>query len=177
MKKLIVFTFIFVSFSSFAQEKKEFTLTNALIVGQMEQEDERYSLEIALTEFFTDRGIKAVPSLNILKEGSDQVLLAGDSLKNVVRAKGLDTYMLVSVRGYDSRFKVSTKNDDFKTALGYGTLFKLYREEITNVSFEFFFYQNGVLVKKDLIRVGNVNSKESVIKRLKKKLVRKMRKW
>jgi hypothetical protein len=177
MKKLILIAFLFVSAALSAQKEENFSLTNALIVGQMEDESERYSLEIALTEFFTDRGVKAVPSLNVLKDGSDLILLAEDSLKTVVKAKGIDTYMLVSVRGYDSRFKPSTKNDDFKTALGYGTLFRLYREEITNVSFEFFFYRNGSLVKTQLVRVGNVNSKETVIKRLKQKLARKMKKW
>lgn len=179
MKKLIVLTLLFVSFTSIAQKKKkeQFTLTNALVVGQMNKEDERYFLEISLTEFFADRGVKAMPSLNILKQGADLSDLASDSLKNTVQAKGIDTYLLVSVRGFDSRFKVSSRNDDFSTALDYGTLFNLYRDEVTNVSFEFFFYRNDTLVKKQLFRVGNVNSKESVLKRLKKKLTRKMKKW
>lgn len=178
MKNLIVLTLLFVSFTSVAQKNKErFTLTNALIVGQMNKEDERYFLEISLTEFFADRGVNALPSLNILKQGADLSDLASDSLKNKVQAKGIDTYLLVSVRGFDSRFKLSSRNDDFKTALDYGTLFNLYREEITNVSFEFFFYLNDALVKKQLIRIGNINSKESVLKRLKKKLARKMKKW
>lgn len=176
MKNVIIYTFLFLSFSSIAQSDN-FTLTNALIVGQMNKEDERYSLEIALTEFFSERGVKSIPSLNLLKQGSDLTILATDSMKAMVKAKGIDTYILVSVRGYDSRFKTSQKKDDFRTALGYGTLFGLYREEVTNVSFEFFFYRNDVLVKTQLLRVGNVNSKESVIKRLKKKLARKMKKW
>ncbi len=178
MKNLIVLTLLFVSFTSIAQKNKEkFPLTNALIVGQMNKEDERYFLEVSLTEFFADRGLNAMPSLNILKQGADLSDLASDSLKNKVQAKGIDTYILVSVRGFDSRFKISSRNDDFKTALDYGTLFNLYREEITNVSFEFFFYRNDALVKKQLIRIGNINSKESVLKRLKKKLGRKMKEW
>jgi hypothetical protein len=176
MKKRLILSFLLLSFSSVAQEQ-QFTLTNALIVAQMNKEDERYSLEIALTEFFTDRGIKAIPSLNVLKQGSDQTMLASDSLKSIVKAKGIDTYLLVSVRGYDSRFKESNKKDDFVTALGYGTLFNLYREEVANVSFEFFFYKNDALVKTELVRVGNISSKESVIKRLKKRLARKLKKW
>ncbi len=176
MKIVIAVALVFVSLTSIGQ-KQSFTLTNALIVGQMDKEDERYFLEIALTEFLTERGVNAVPSLNVLKQGSDLSLLATDSLMQVVKAKGLDTYMLVSVRGFDSRFKVSEKNDGFAAALDYGTLFNLYREEIANVSIEFFFYRNNTLVKKQLIRVGNIDSKESVVKRLKKKLARKMKKW
>lgn len=176
MKKLLVFTLILLSFQATAQ-KNRFSLTNALIVGQMDKEDERYFLEIALTEFFAKRGVKSVPSLNILKQGSDQELLLTDSLKTIVSAKGIDTYLLVSVRGYDSRFKTSEQRNDFKTALAYGTLFGLYRDEVTNVTFELFFYRNNEMVKTQMIRVGNVNSKESVVKRLKKKLARKMKKW
>jgi hypothetical protein len=176
MKRLIVFTLLFLSFQSGAQ-KQEFSLTNALIVGQMDKDDERYFLEIALTEFFADRGVKCVPSINILKQGSDLEMLATDSLRSVVRAKGIDTYLLVSVRGYDSRFKKSEQKRDFQTALGYGTLFGLYREEVTNVTFEFYFYRNDEIVKSQMIRVGNVNSKESVMKRVKKKLARKMKRW
>ncbi len=143
----------------------------------MNKENERYSLEIALTEFFAERGVNCAPSLNILKQGSDQSLLATDSLRSQVRAKGIDTYMLVSVRGYDSRFKKSTKKDDLKTALDYGTLFGLYRDEVTSVTFEFFFYRNDALVKTQLIRVSNVSNDLTVIKRLKKKLARKMKRW
>ncbi len=176
MKIIVAIALLFTSMFVEAQDQK-FTLTNALIVGQMDKEDERYFLEIALTEFFTERGVAAIPSLNILKQGADLSLLATDSLMQVVKSKGIDTYMLVSVRGFDSRFKVSQKNDDFATALEYGTLFNLYREEITNVSIEFFFYRNNTLVKKQIIRVGNVSSKESVVKRLKKKLARRMKKW
>lgn len=179
MKNLIFIAFIFLSFQSFGQNKKKehFNLTNALIVALMNQENERYSLEIALTEFFADRGVNCVPSLNILKQGSDQSLLATDSLRNKVRAKNIDTYMLVAVRGYDSRFKKSAKQDDLATALDYGTLFGLYRDEVTSVTFEFFFYRNDTLVKSQLIRVSNVSSDLTVIKRLKKKLARKMKRW
>ncbi len=177
MKNLILFFCFLVTIQTQAQKSEPFSLTNALIVGLLEKENERFSLEIALTEFFAERSVKAIPSLNILKQGSDQLLLATDSLRSQVRAKGIDTYMLVSVRGYDARFKKSEKNDDLKTALNYGTLFGLSRDEVTTVSFEFFFYRNDKLVKNQLIRVGNVNSNETVIKRLKKKLARKMKKW
>lgn len=179
MKKLILLSFIFLAFQSVAQKKNKesFNLTNALIVGLLDKENERFSLEIALTEFFAQRGVNAVPSLNVLKQGSDQSLLATDSLRNQVKAKGIDTYLIVSVRGYDARFKKSTRSEDFKTALDYGTLFGLYRDEVTTVTFEFFFYRNDAIVKTQMIRVGNVSSNETVIKRLKKKLARKMKRW
>jgi hypothetical protein len=176
MKKITLFTFLLLSSLTFAQKQK-LQLSNALIVGLMDKEDERFMLEIALTEFFASEGVKAVPSLNILKQGSDPSLLATDSMRAVVKEKGLDTYMLASVRGYDSRFKKSEKNDAMPVALDYGTLFSLFREEATSVTFEFFIYRNDVLVKTALVRCGNVSSKETVLKRLKKKLARKYKKW
>jgi hypothetical protein len=176
MKNLILIAAVLLSSLSFGQ-KNQLNLTNVLIVGQMEQEDERFMLEIALTEFFAERNIKAVPSINILKQGADPSLLLTPELRADVKGKGLDTYMLVSVRGYDSRFKKTNKNDSLSVALDYGTLFALYRAEITSITFEFFIYRNDVMVKTALVRCGNISSKETVLKRLKKKLARKVKRW
>jgi hypothetical protein len=174
MKNLKIIAFCLLGFSAMAQE---LNLTNCLIVGQLDKEGDRFSLEVSLTEFFAERGVKAVPSLNVLKQGSDIELLASDSLKQILAAKGVDTYMLVSVRGYDRRFKATDKREDLATALSYGTLFNLYRAEAVSVSFEFFIYRNGELVKSEIIKCGNVSSRETVLKRLSKKLDRKVKKW
>lgn len=176
MKKSILIALFFVASNSFAQ-KQNLNLTNALIVGQMDKEDERFMLEIALTEFFSEHNCKAVPSINILKQGAKPSELATKEMRSAASAKGLDTYVLVSVRGYDSRFKKTNKNDSLNIALDYGTLFSLYRAEATSVTFEFFIYRNEVMLKTALIRCGNISSNETVIKRLKKKLARKVKKW
>jgi len=156
---------------------QDLNLTNALIVGQLSKEEERYSLEITLAEFFGERGIKALPSLNVLKQGAELTDLAEDSLQKLVAEKGIDTYILVSVRGYDRRFKPTEKKEDLKTALGYGTLFSLYREDVVSVSFEFFIYRNNELVAIKIVKCGNISSRETVLKRLRKKLDRKLKKW
>jgi hypothetical protein len=176
MKQLILIALLLAASASFGQKQK-LNLTNALIVGQMDKEDERFMLEIAMTEFFTEQKVKAVPSINVLKQGAKPDELATPEMRLAVKEKGLDTYMLVSVRGYDSRFRKTKKDDSLATALDYGTLFSLYRAEVTSVTFEFFIYRNDVMVKTALIRCGNVSSKETVIKRLKKKLARKVKKW
>lgn len=177
MKYSVLLAFVLFLGTSFAQKGKSINLTNALVVGQCDKENDRYSLEVALTEFLTEQGVKAVPSLNVLKQGADIEALASDSLMQVVKAKGIDTYVLCNIRGYDRRFKETEKHDDFKTALGYGTLFALYRAEVVSVTFEIFVYRDGQLVMTDLIKCGNVSSAETVIKRLKKKLKRKFKKW
>lgn len=177
MKTIFALLLVFLQMSVFAQKKTSINLTNALIVGQFDKEEDRFNAEVSLTEFFVENGVKAVPSLNVLKQGSEIEELSSDSLRKVVSNKGIDTYILVSVRGYDRRFKPTSKIDDFPTALRYGTLFSLYRAESVSVTFEFFIYRNNELVKSELIKCGNVSSKETVLKRLKKKLNRKMKKW
>ena len=42
-----------------------------LIIGQFDRPDERYAIEVTLTEIFAQNGLEAIPSLNILKQGSD----------------------------------------------------------------------------------------------------------
>lgn len=173
MKKIFLFTFL-LPLLGFAQD---FKLNNALVVGQLDQERDRYSLEIMLTEFFAENGVKAVPSLNVLKQGQDLNLLATDSLQSIVRNRGIDTYLLVSVRGYDRRFKPSQAKNEFATALDYGTLFGLYRDEVVSVSFEMFFYRDGQLVHQEMVKCGSISSRETVLKRFRKKLKRKLKKW
>lgn len=176
MKSILMMAFLLLCGANFAQSES-INLNNALIVAQCDKENDRYNLEVALTEFFSEQGIKAIPSLNILKQGADIENLASDSLMQIVKAKGIDTYILCNIRGYDRRFKETGKKDDFKTALGYGTLFTLYRDEIVSVTFEFFIYREGQLVKTDLVKCGNISSTETVIKRLKKKLKKRIKKW
>ena len=77
---------LFVSSLGFGQTKN-LHLTNALVIGQMDKEEDRYALEINLTELLTDAGIKAVPSLNMMKLGSDAAILATDSIQKMAAAK------------------------------------------------------------------------------------------
>ena len=77
MKNVTLFLLLLLAVHVQAQ-KESFQLKNALVVGQLDKEEDRYSLEINLTELLTDAGIKAVPSLNILKLGEDAAVLASD---------------------------------------------------------------------------------------------------
>lgn len=153
-------------------------LTNALVVGQLDKSEDRYTIEINLTELLTDAGIKAIPSLNMMKLGSDASLLANDSIQKVIAAKGIDTYVIVSVRGFDRNFKPTKRSDDLNSALGAGSLFPIYREEVVSVSFEFLFYRNGQFVGSDIVKCGNVSERDTVIKRFRKKLSKMIvKKW
>lgn len=175
MKKLFLLLLLLVAVNVQAQ-KESIQLKNALVVGQLDKAEDRYSVEINLTELLTEAGVKAIPSLNILKMGSDASIIATDSIQKLIAAKGIDTYILVSVRGYDKKFKKTHRKDELKTALDAGNLFPIYRDEVVSVSFEFMFYRNGQFIGTDIIKCGNVSSRDTVIKRFRKSVAKRIEK-
>jgi hypothetical protein len=177
MRVFLSILFVTVSFGLFAQ-LSQLHLENALVVGQLDKPEDRYTIEINLTEMLTSAGIKAIPSLNMMKMGSDASSLASDSVQRLVMNKGIDTYIIVSVRGFDRRFKPSVRKDDLNSVLGAGSLFPIYREEVVSVSFEFLFYRNGQFVASDIVKCGNVSERDTVIKRFRKKVEKRIvKKW
>lgn len=177
MKIIALVGFLTLNVLGIAQ-MKNLDLTNALVVGQLDKPEDRYSLESLFTEILVEGGVKAMPALNVLRMGSDPIALASDSVQQKLKLKGIDTYVLVSVRGYDKRYKRAQSKDSLKTTLSLGHLFPIYRDEVVSVSFEFMFYRNGELVAADLIRCGNVSSRDTVLKRFRKKTSRRLvRKW
>lgn len=175
MKKLFLLLLLLVAVNVQAQ-KESIQLKNSLVVGQLDKAEDRYSVEINLTELLTEAGVKAIPSLNILKMGSDASIIATDSIQKLIAAKGIDTYILVSVRGYDKKFKKTHRKDELKTALDAGNLFPIYRDEVVSVSFEFMFYRNGQFIGTDIIKCGNVSSRDTVIKRFRKSVAKRIEK-
>lgn len=177
MKYLSLLIALLVSNLFFAQ-LEDLHLKSVLVVGQLDKEEDRYSLEVNLTELLTNAGVKAIPSLNILKLGSDASLLATDSIQQIVASKGIDTYVLITVRGYDRKYKPTKLRDDLVTALSAGNLFPIYRDEVVSVSFEFTFFRNGQFVCSDIVKCGNVSDRDSVIKRFRKLVAKRIeKKW
>lgn len=165
---------------TFAQKDKKggLNLKNVLIIGQVDTAEDRYSLEINLTDLFSRYKVKTIPSLNVLKLGSDARELAGDSLQQIVKAKGIDTYVIVSVLGYDRKFKVTNPKDDFETALNQASFYELYRPDIVSISFQFKFFRDGKCIHAEVIKCGNVGSRQTVIKRMRKSVSKQLeKKW
>ena len=82
MKNFIVLLVVsLLATSMFAQKKAKLNLTNALVVGQLDDPDDRYSLEINLTQLLVSSGIIAESSLNYMKFGEDSKILGEDSIK------------------------------------------------------------------------------------------------
>jgi len=160
------------------KEKVSLDLTNAVIIGQMDKPQDRYSIEITLTEMLKTRQMATIPSLNIMKIGGEPTVLASDSVMQLLKSKGIDTYVLVSVRGYDRRFKVAQNQDSLEMALNQGSLFELYREDIVSVSFEFKFYRNGEFVFGDMVKCGGVSDRDQVMKKFRNKVEKRLdKKW
>ncbi len=180
MKPFLSFIFSFIITINFlySQNKEKGPLTNAVVIGQFDLPEDRYSIEISTTQILNDLNIKAYPSLNILKFGSDAALLASDSIQKIQMAKGYDVYLVINVRGYDRRYKKSTRAQKLSEILSSGTLFQIHREDITSVSFELSLYKNDSLFFRDIIKCGNISDRGTVIKRYSKKLLRRVsKKW
>lgn len=177
MKSLVTCLFLLVSLSLTAQLDK-IKLKNAVVVGQLDKPEERYALEGALANLLSDNGVPATPSLNYVKAGGDSRELANDSLKNILMQKGFDTYVIVSVRGYDRKFKPSERRDSLEEKLGQGSLHEIYRQDAVSVTFEFTFYRNGEYLACDVVKCGNISDRESVLKRFRKKVSKRIyKKW
>lgn len=180
MKKgIVLFGLLLIVSVGFAQKKQSgIDLKNCVVIGQLDNPEDRYSLEINMTEMLSSMKIKTMPSLNFMKMGSDAVLLASDSIQSELKEKGFDTYLIVSVRGYDRRFKVAEKQENFKEALSAGGLYDLYRMDIVSISFEFKFYRNGEYVFGDIVKCGNISDRDTVLKRFRSKVGKRMsKKW
>lgn len=158
------------------KKKTSISLDNVLVIGQMDSPEDRYTIEITLTEMLSRSGVKSIPSLNILKLGSDARSLATDSIQKIVAAKGVDTYCIVSIRGFDRKYPVSNKADDFATSLDQASFFELYRTDAVSVSFQFKFFRDNKCVHSEIVKCGNIGSRESVVKRFRKRVGKRIKK-
>jgi len=176
MQKLILILYsLLISLVGFSQGLK---LTNALVIGQFDKIEDRYAVEVNLTELLINSGVKASPSINILKQGESALDLVNDSIRKIIQAKGFDTYLIATVRGYDRKFKPSEAKISLIEMLNMASLYHIYRDEVSSVSFEFTFFRNDSVVQRDVIRCSNVSNRDSVIKRFRKKLPKLInKKW
>jgi hypothetical protein len=168
MRKLII---AFISILVFSVGHSQgLKLNNVLVIGQFDKPEDRYAIEVNLTELLANEGIKASPSLNILKQGTSALNLVNDSIRQIIQSRGFDTYVVVNVRGYDRKFKPSETKISLEEMLNMASIYHIYRDEATSVSFEFTFFRNGVVIYRDILRCGNVSNRDSVIKRFRKKM-------
>jgi hypothetical protein len=166
--KALLTLFLLSTLSVYGQQIK---FNNALVVGQFDKSEDRYAMELNLVEILQQNGYKALPSFNLLKQGEPLGNLLNDSTRNVLKSKGVDAYVVLTVRGYDRKFKSSEANTSFKEILDMTSIYHIYRDEATSVTFEFTFFDlNNQLIGRSLLKCGNVSDRDSVMKRFRKKL-------
>jgi hypothetical protein len=149
-------------------------LTNAVVITQFDKEEDRYAMQALMADMLKAYQIKALPLMNVLKQGEDPQHLLNDTIQKVLSQKGFDTYLVVNVRGYDRSFKPSEDNQTLAELLETTSIYHIYREEATSVSFEFSIYKEGKLISRQVLRCGNVSDRDSVLKRLRKRLPKKV---
>ncbi|WP_107040119.1 hypothetical protein [Brumimicrobium mesophilum] len=178
MKNIILITIsiLFLSQNIWSQDSESLNLKNVMIVGQQDDLSDRYILEVGLLQLFTDNNIKSKASLNVIKEGGEDDIILNDSIYASLKSEGIDTYVLVSIRGYNNRFKLSDEASPLEDEINAGHLYPLYRESASNVTFSFTFYRDMKPVHYELIRTGTVGSRDAVMKKLLKKVDKKLRK-
>jgi hypothetical protein len=172
IKSALTFLIIILVYSLGAQTK----FSNAVIIAQFDKPEDRYAIEVALTDIFSAQNMHVLPMQNILKQGGNPLILCNDSVQKMLKNKGFDTYLIVNVRGYDRRFKPSESLVTFCDAMDMTSIYKLYRDEATSVSFEFLFFQKNQIVFRDILKCGNISDRNSTLKRFKKKLPKRMKK-
>lgn len=176
MKQLTILAALVLLAFRIGAQTDTLNLRNALVVSNIDSQEDRFTLEVAVSELLSAQGIKNGVSLNILKQGGDPQVLMTDSVAAVLNGKGINTLMLVSIRGYDKRFRPTEKQFTLAEDLASSNLFRLYKEDIVSVTLEFHFYRDGKLVGTDLLKIGGISSREAVMKKLRKKLPKRIRK-
>lgn len=168
------FLFSLVLLTTFFVQAQFIKMTNAVVIAQFEKEEDRYAMQALFADIFQRQQIKTLPIMNLLKQGEDLQHLLLDSVQQVLVQKGFDTYFVVNVRGYDRTFKPSTDAQTLAELLETTSIYHIYRDEATSVSFEFSIYKGGQLVSRQVLRCGNVSDRDSVLKRLRKRFVKKV---
>jgi hypothetical protein len=171
MKYLVFFGLAILTQLVSAQSVK---LTNAVVITQFDKEEDRYVMQALMADILKGYQIKALPVMNVLKQGEDPQHLLNDSIQQIIVQKGFDTYLVVNVRGYDRTFKPSEDTQTLAELLETTSIYQIYRDEATSVSFEFSIYRDGKLVSRQVLRCGNVSDRDSVLKRLRKRLPKKV---
>lgn len=171
MKYLVFFGLAILTQLVSAQSVK---LTNAVVITQFDKEEDRYAMQALMADILKGYQIKALPVMNVLKQGEDPQHLLNDSVQQILVQKGFDTYLVVNVRGYDRTFKPSEDTQTLAELLETTSIYQIYRDEATSVSFEFSIYRDGKLVSRQVLRCGNVSDRDSVLKRLRKRLPKKV---
>jgi hypothetical protein len=172
--KLMVVLLVITCFNiiSFAQVRLE----NVLVVAQQDKLEDRYSMELALTNLMQTNGVTSKSALGVIPQGEFMNVLATEEIQKKVKALGIDTYMLVSVRGYDRSFTPSKNLLGMRDELNAGHMFSFWRESANSISFTVTFYRNNQPIHYELIKIKNGKNREATIGKMVKAFEKRLQK-
>lgn len=179
MKYIFLILTVFISMSAIAQKYPPIKgVEGLLIIGKIDKPEDRYAIEVNTTKFLAQFGMKVLPSLNFSRVGSSVEDLSSDSIGAVIKSKGVKGYLLISVRGFDRTFKPREHfPQTLEEALDEGHLYPVFQEDISSITFEFLYYEEGKFVGYDIAKLKGTSTRAQVFEKLQKKLSKQVPKW
>ncbi len=183
MKRILVFSCLSLLLSSFAfaqkvSHPKISNLKGALILVKNDKPEERFSMESNFGKIFSTYGMPILLSINLIKERAPLSELGESKIQSELNARNINSVLVISVRGFDTRFKPRTKiPQTLGEMLQEGNLNPISKEEVSSVTVEFFQYVNGKFSGYHMQRVGGAASKTKVYTRLQKRLDKLVPNW
>ena len=181
MKTILSILFLALLTPGLAQKVKQpkiSKLKGAMILVKNDKPQERFSMEANLGKLFSVYKMPILLSVNLIKEGAPLIELADERVQKEMNAKGINSVLVISVRGFDTRFSARTKiPQTLAEMLQEGNLNPITAEEATTVTIEFFQYIDGKFVGYHIQRVGGAATKTKVYQRLQKRLDKLVPKW
>ncbi len=178
---LIIFLAFLALNSAWSQKVKHPPINNmkgAMLLVKNDNAQERFSVEANLGKILATYNMPLLLSINLINQGAPLKELAGARVQNEMSARGINSVIVVSIRGFDQRFKPRTKIPaTLEEMLEEGNLYPLSQEDVTTVTIEFIQYVGGKFHGYHMMRVGNASNKSKVYSKIQKKLNRQIPKW
>jgi hypothetical protein len=175
---LLTFSTLSIAWSQKVKHPPINNLKGVMLLVKNDNAQERFSVEANLGKIFATFNMPLLLSINMIKQGESLKELASARVQNEMNAKNINSVLVVSIRGFDQRFKPRTKMPaTLEEVLEEGNLYPLSQEEATTVTIEFIQFVNGKFNGYHMMRVGNASEKNKVYTKIQKKLNRQMTKW
>ena len=153
-------------------------LKGAMILVKNDKPEERFSMEANLGKLFSTFGMPLLLSINLIKEGAPLSELGETKIQAELNAKGINSVLVISVRGFDTSFKPRTKIPlTLAEMLQEGNLNPISLDEASSVTIEFFQYINGKFNGYHIQRLGGASSRSKVYNKLQKRLEKLVPRW
>jgi hypothetical protein len=167
--------------NAWAQKVKHPPINNlkgAMLLVKNDDAKERFSVEANMGKILATYNMPLLLSINMINQGAPLKELAGARVQNEMSARGINSVLVVSIRGFDQRFKPRTKIPErLEEMLEEGNLYPISQEDATTVTIEFIQYVGGNFNGYHMMRLGNASNKTKIYNKMLKKLNRLMPKW